>query len=162
MNCTFEQMSQEHENTVMNIFNYYCENSFNAYPEGKIPNHFFSHFLDIAKTYPAFVVKVGNDIAGFCLLRPYNPFQTFKETAEASYFIKKEYTRKGIGSQILIKLEETAKKMGIKKLLVDISSENKQSIDFHLKNKFNICGTFKGIGKKLDKNFDVIWMQKDL
>lgn len=162
MNYLFEQMAQEHENEVMGIFNYYIENTFYAYPENRLPNQFFSRFLDIAKAYPAFVVKSGNQIIGFCLLRPYNPFPTFKETAEVSYFIKKEYTGKGIGTGVLKKLEESALDMGIKRLLADISSENKFSIEFHEKNGFVKCGHFKNAGKKFDKYFDVVWMEKEL
>ena len=162
MNYSFEQMSQEHENEVMSIFNYYVENTFYAYPENKLPNQFYSRFLDIAKAYPAFVIKSEEQIIGFCLLRPYNPFPVFKETAEVSYFIKKEYTGKGVGTTVLKKLEESAIDMGIKRLFADISSENKQSIEFHKKNGFVKCGHFKNAGKKFDKYFDIVWMEKEL
>ena len=67
---------------------------------------------------------------------------------------------KGIGKAALEKLEEEAKKIGIKTLLADISSENTQSIHFHEKNGFRICGRFHNIGKKKGKNFDVVWMEK--
>lgn len=162
MNYSFEQMAQEHENEVMDIFNYYIENTCYAYPENKLPNQFYSRFLDIAKAYPAFVIKSEDQIIGFCLLRPYNPFPVFKETAEVSYFIKKEYTGKGIGTAVLKKLEESALHMGIKRLLADISSENKHSIEFHEKNGFTKCGHFKNAGKKFNKHFDVVWMEKEL
>ena len=155
-------MAPEHETDVMDIFNYYCENTFNAYPEGRMPTQLYLRFLDIAKAYPAFVVKGGAEIIGFCLLRPYNPFPVFKETAEISYFLKDGHTGKGIGRQVLSKLEEEAGKAGIKRLLADISSENRGSIDFHLKNGFTQCGTFKNVGKKFDKSFDVVWMEKEL
>lgn len=162
MTYSFEPMTQEHEIEVMSIFNYYVENTFYAYPENKLPNQFYSRFLDIAKTYPAFVIKSVNQIIGFCLLRPYNPFPVFKETAEVSYFIKKEFTGKGIGTAVLKKLEESAINMGIKRLLADISSENEQSIEFHLKNGFCKCGNFINAGKKFDKYFDIVWMEKEL
>jgi len=162
MDCTFEPMSPEHERDVMDIFNYYAEQTFYAYPEGKLPNMFYSRFLEIAKMYPAFVIKHDHTIIGFCLLRPYNPFPVFKETAEISYFIKKEYTGNGIGKKALDKLEESAKKMGIKTILADISSENHDSINFHQKNGFKQCGAFTKIGKKFNQYFDVIWMEKEL
>ncbi len=128
MDYTFEQMSPEHENDVMEIFNHYAENSFAAYPEGRVPNLLFLKFLEIGKAYPCFVIRSDEGIvAGFCLLRPYNPFAAFKETAEVSYFIKHEFTGRGIGRSALMKLEDEAKKIGIKHLLADISSENNES-----------------------------------
>lgn len=98
----------------------------------------------------------------FYLLRPYNPFAAFKETAEVSYFIKHEFTGRGIGRSALMKLEDEAKKMGIKHLLADISSENNESIEFHKRNGFNQCGKFDNIGKKFGKSFGVVWMLKEI
>jgi len=162
MDCTFDQLSQEHENEVMDIFNYYTENTCYAYPEGRLPNAFFSMFMGLAKAYPAYAIKYDSDIIGFCLLRPYNPMSAFKRTAEVSYFIKKEFTGKGFGSMALQRLEAEAKKMGIKVLLADISSENRDSIKFHLKNGFSRCGLFHKAGFKFGKHFDVVWMEKEL
>jgi len=162
MNYTFEPMSQEHEKDVMDIFNYYTENTFYVYPEGRIPNQFYSKFLEIGKFYPAFVIKSDNSVIGFCLLRPYNPFPVFRETAEVSYFIRKDFTGKGVGSIALKKLEESASKMGIKRLLADISSENQNSINFHLKKGFIECGRFRNAGKKFNQYFNVVWMEKEL
>jgi L-amino acid N-acyltransferase YncA len=163
MDHRFEKMMPEHENDVMEIFNYYAQNSFAAYPKGRVPNKLFFKFLEIGKTYPSFVIKSGDGVViGFCLLRPYNPFAAFKETAEVSYFIKHEFVGRGIGKSALMKLEDEAKKLGIKHLLADISSENNESIKFHKRNGFNQCGKFDNIGKKFGKTFSVVWMEKEI
>jgi len=162
MEIIFETLSAEHAISVMNIFNYYIENSFSAYPEKRLPNETFSNFLEISHYYPAYTVKSDDKVVGFCLLRPYNRFPVFIETAEVSYFIDKDYIGKGIGSKMLIHLEEAAMRMGVKKLLADISSRNEESIKFHLKHGFTQCGRFHNVGKKLGKHFDVVWMEKDL
>lgn len=162
MNYIFEPMTMEHEKPVMEIFNYYIENSYAAYPESKLPDQFYAKFLEIGQVYPSYVIKDDNKIIGFCLLRPYNPFPVFKETAEITYFIHKDYTGKGLGAVALQKLEESARKTGIKKLLADISSENIHSIKFHQKNGFEVCGIFSDVGKKFNNKFSVIWMEKEL
>jgi L-amino acid N-acyltransferase YncA len=164
MNIEFKNMTQEYSKEVIDIFNYYAENTFAAYPESKLPNEFFYKFLEITKGYPAFVIKNKNDdkIIGFCFLRAYRPFPVFRETAEVTYFIEKNEVGKGIGKEALKKLEGEAKKIGINKLLADISSENIQSINFHKKNGFTECGRFQKIGKKKGRYFDVVWMEKTL
>jgi L-amino acid N-acyltransferase YncA len=162
MDYNFEQMSPEHEKQVMEIFNYYIENSFAAYPESKLPDQFYVKFLEIAQAYPSYVIKKENNVIGFCLLRPYNPFPVFKETAEVTYFIHKDYTGNGLGVMALKKLEDSAKQKNIRKLIADISSENIRSINFHKKNGFKECGTFHNAGKKFNKSFSVVWMEKDL
>ena len=155
-------MSPEHEKPVMEIFNYYIENSFSAYPETRLPDQFYARFLEISQIYPSFIMKDSDMVIGFCLLRPYNPFPVFRETAEITCFIHKDFTGKGIGALALEKLEECARKAGIKKLMADISSENTLSIKFHLANGFTECGKFTNVGKKFNRYFSVVWMEKDL
>ncbi|MCX7749490.1 MAG: GNAT family N-acetyltransferase [Clostridia bacterium] len=160
----FEKMTVEHAKEIMDIFNYYIENSFAAYPDTKLPYEFYGKFLEMTKGYPAFAMKDENKdrVLGFCFLRAYNPFPVFKEAAEISYFIHKDDVGKGIGEEALNVLQQEAKKMGIRNLLASISSENEQSLKFHRKNGFRECGRLHQIGNKKGKRFDVVWMEKEL
>ncbi|MDP4091913.1 MAG: N-acetyltransferase family protein [Bacillota bacterium] len=162
MNISFEPLSAEYTTEAMDIFNYYIENSFAAFPENKLPYGFFSKILEMAGSYPALVIKDSNKVAGFCFLRAYSPFPTFKKTAEICYFIDKEYVGKGIGAKALELLENQAAQMGIKNILAEISSENKVSLAFHRKNGFLECGRFKNAGTKKGVDFDVVWMEKSI
>jgi len=163
MEYTYEKLMSGHKDDVMRIFNYYTQNSFAAYPEGVVPDQLFLRFLEIGAVYPAYAITSGDGtVVGFCLLRPYNPFAAFRETAEVSYFIAHDHTGKGIGKSALRKLEEDAKNLGIRHLLADISSENRESIEFHERNGFTRCGYFNNIGKKFGKPFSVVWMEKEL
>lgn len=160
MEFVFEQMSIEHSKDIIDIYNYYIDNSFSAYPDRILPYEFFNKFLEMTKGYPAFTIKMKDKIVGFCFLRAYNPLPTFKECAEVTYFIEKDYTGKGIGKIALEKLEIEARQKGIKTILANIASENHQSITFHKQNGFKECGRFEKIIKKKEKQFDIIWMQK--
>lgn len=163
MEIVFEHMDENHRKDVIDIFNYYIENGFAAYPESKLPYEFYDMFLIITKDYPAVVIKSDkNDVIGFGYLYSYSPFSVFKETAEISYFLKEEATGHGIGKKILDYVESEAKKLNISSILASISSLNEGSINFHKKNGFKECGRFVKIGKKFDKYFDVVWMQKML
>jgi phosphinothricin acetyltransferase len=52
--------------------------------------------------------------------------------------------------------------MEITSLLANISSRNRQSLEFHLRNGFRECGRFLKVGHKFGEAFDVVWMQKQL
>lgn len=160
MEVVFEKMSVNHRKDIMDIYNYYIDNSLSAYPESALPYEFFDNFLEMTKDYPAFSIKVTDKIVGFCFLRAYNRFPTFRETAEITYFIEKDYTGKGIGKSALNKLELEAQQKGIKTILANVASENSQSLSFHKRNGFKECGRFKGVITKSGKLFDIIWMQK--
>ena len=49
---------------------------------------------------------------------------------------------------------------GIKHLVAEISSENEGSHAFHQKHGFEIVGQLTDIGKKFDRYFSIIYMQK--
>jgi L-amino acid N-acyltransferase YncA len=157
---TFEPMAASHSGAVMEIFNGYIAKSFAAYPDRELPEGFFARFMEMTKGYPAYVMTFGGTVAGFCFLHPYNPLPTFRGCAEVTYFIRQEYTGQGLGKAALQKLEEEAARMNIHTLLASISSENEQSLSFHRKYGFTECGRLPGVGKKLGKAFDVVWMVK--
>ena len=162
MNISFETMSEKHRIPIMDIYNYYIENSFSAYPDKKFNYDFYNKIIEKIEGYPSYAIKVEEKIVGFCYLSAYNPLSSFSETAQITYFISKDYKGKGIGKIALKKLEEDAKRINIKIILAHISSLNLESIAFHLKNGFKECGRFKKIIKKQNKNFDIIWMQKSI
>ena len=62
----------------------------------------------------------------------------------------------------LDKLEKEAAKQGISNLIADISSENYGSINFHKKHEFSVVGELNEIGRKLDRNFSIVLMQKKI
>jgi L-amino acid N-acyltransferase YncA len=163
MNCEFRDITENDRIAVIDIFNYFIENGFSAYPEEKVPHEFFNIFLQAAKTCPVIVVmdKDDNDrVIGFGMMRTYNPFTTFRRTMLLSYFLLPQYIHKGIGRKLVKFFIDDAKRRGVDCLLAEISSLNKQSIGFHIKMGFEQCGQFKRVGRKFGEDFDVIWMQK--
>lgn len=158
-----KKISEKDRTAVIDIFNYFIKNSFAAYPESEVPYQKFDRFLDITAGYPAITVRDESDqVVGFAFLHPYYQDDSLRHTAEISYFILPEHTRRGLGTLILEYFISEAGQMGIRIFLASISSLNDQSIQFHLKHGFVECGRFKGIGKKLGRIFDVVWMQKNL
>jgi phosphinothricin acetyltransferase len=164
MNIKFEKMGFEYQTQIMEIYNYYVENSTAAFPESAVPEQFFAMLLEKAKGYPAYAVIDAEtlEVAGFCMLSAYIPASTFRETAAVTYFIAKKYTGKGVGAQCLERLETEAMQMGIKQIVADVSTENKGSLTFHQRHGFEVCGTLKNIGNKLGRHFGIILLQKEL
>ena len=163
MPITLEPMTAADRMPVIDIFNFYIENSFAAYLDRKVPYDFFDIFLKAGEGYSAIVAKnETGEVVGFGMLRAYHPFPVFSKTAEISYFIKPEWTGKGVGDLMLTHLIRKAEGKGITSLLASISSLNTPSISFHKKNGFMECGRFKKIGEKKGLVFDVVYMQKML
>jgi L-amino acid N-acyltransferase YncA len=163
MTVVLENLNVDHRIPVMDIFNYYIENSFAAYPENKLPYEVFDMFLGVAQKYPSVVAKdESGQVAGFGMLRSYHAMAAFQRTAEISYFVAPGRTGQGLGKVLLNYLEAEAGEMGIDTILADISSLNEGSISFHRKNGFGECGRFEKVGRKFGRDFDQVWMQKHL
>jgi len=154
-------ISPEDRGAVIDIFNHYIENSFAAYPERKVPYEFFDLFLRNTAGYPTVAAKDENrNVLGFGMLHPHSPMPTLAGTAEITYFIRPEFTGKGIGAAMLGYLLTGAREKGLHCILANISSLNEGSISFHRNHGFAECGRFREVGKKKGKLFDTVWMQK--
>ena len=163
MSYSFEKMANHHGTAVIDIFNYFVSNSFAAYPAEPVSYEFFDHFLNMARGYPAVVVKDdAGTIVGFAFLHAFRSGSTFRRVAEITYFILPEHTGKGTGTAVLERFKVAAKERGITAILANISSRNEQSLRFHRKHGFEECGRFRRIGRKFGEDFDVVWMQLDL
>ena len=165
MNIRFDRMVEADREAVIDLFNYYVENSFAAYPEEKVPYGLFDQFLKLTEGYPALTARdeeANNRVVGFAFLRPYNPFPSFLRAAEISYFIDPGYTGRGIGSSMLTMILGEARRKGIDSILANVSSLNEASLQFHAQHGFVECGRFKRVAKKNGRDLDAVWMQKVL
>jgi phosphinothricin acetyltransferase len=161
MRITLSPIGKDDHKDVMEIFNYYIENTFAAYPEQRLPDEFLETLLMLSHGYPTVVAKADEGVVtGFGLLRPYNPLPAFSKTAEITYFLKPGFAGQGIGKAILDYLLDTGKELGINAVLANVSSLNEESIRFHIKNGFSECGRFREIGRKKGQVFDVLYFQK--
>jgi len=163
MDYEFEDMTDAHREAVVDIYNYFVENSFAAYPDEAFDYEIFDYFQRISHGYPAIVVKSADgEIIGFAFMSSFHSVTTFQKTASTTYFIMPGHTRKGVGRAILGRFEEKARRMGIKIILAHVSSRNSDSLMFHQANGFEECGRLRDVGTKFGRDFDVVWMQKRL
>ena len=148
---------------VIDILNHYIETSFAAFPRSKVSYQFFDPFLKAAETHPSAAARDDcGQVAGFGLLRPFHFADSFAATAEFSCFLHPDHTRRGLGGLILDRLCAQAASRGILWVVAQISSPNQASLDFHAAHGFEPSGRLRGVGRKFDQEFDVIFMQKPL
>jgi L-amino acid N-acyltransferase YncA len=156
-------LTEDDVGAVLRIFNRHVSEGFAAYPEEPVSEGFVAELLGSASGYPALAAKAPNgELLGFGLLRPYSPGPTFSQTAVTTIFLAPDQTGRGIGTALLHRTLDEAKKTGITRILAHISSRNPGSIAFHRKHGFAECGRFPGIGRKWGERFDVVWMIRTL
>jgi phosphinothricin acetyltransferase len=143
------------------IFNYFVEHSFAAYPEETVGEDFLDWLLAMSKGYPSLCVKTeAGEVVGFGFLHAYHPAESFRRTAEITYFLLPEHTRHGVGERMLDHFIREARALGIDNLLASVSSRNEPSLRFYAKAGFERCGELFAVGRKSGRDFGVVWFQK--
>jgi L-amino acid N-acyltransferase YncA len=160
MNILFRDVQDTDGPAVVSILNYFVLNSFASYSEKEMGPDVFTRFRNVARVF--LMLEVDDQPVGFGLIQEYNAFSNFKHTGVLTYFILPQFTGKGLGTQMLNRLLETAKEKEITNLVAHISSKNQQSLRFHEKHGFTECGRLKEIGIKFNQPFDIVWVQKKL
>lgn len=145
---------------IADIYNYYIKNSNAAFPEKNIDVEFVESLYNSTLTDSFLVLDNGEKVVGFALLREFLPIENFSRTASISYFIAPEYTKSGFGSLLINELVNYAIHHNIDNFIASIASDNNQSILFHKKHGFQLCGTFNNVGFKNNNDFSIIYMQK--
>ncbi len=159
MEYHFEPLSEAHRQPVIDLFNHYVSHSYAAFPEVPVNYDFFNRFLEMTHGYPAIIAKEAlGKVVGFAFLRPYHFAETFRRTAEITYFIQPDHIRRGLGTAFLEHLVRAARSMGIDSILAAMSSRNQASLQFHLRQGFKECGRFPRVGIKFGADFDLVWM----
>jgi phosphinothricin acetyltransferase len=156
-------MEERHRRGVVDVFNYYVQNSFAAYPDTTFGYEFFDTLLGMCQAHGALVAETANgEVVGFALLKSYHPARTFSHTAEVSYFILPTHTRKGLGKLLLDRIVEMGKSLGVNCLVASVSSRNQESLEFHHKWGFTECGHLRDVGLKFGQTFGVVWFQRGI
>lgn len=162
MKVTFDKLTDKYKEEVMEIYNYYIENTYAAYPGSRLPSRFFDKLTSEINGYPSYVVKYSDKVVGFCFLNSYKNYSTFKETAVINCFLSYEVKGLGIGDYCLKKLEEDARQLDIKNILAIIPTKNKLGVRYYHTNGFRTCGTISDIGTKFGESFGLVIMKKVL
>ena len=147
---------------IANIYNYYIENSNAAFPEKIVDVKFVENLHKSVLTNSFMVLDNGEKVVGFGLLKNYLPFENFSKTAYITYFIAPEHTRCGLGSLLINELTNYANDYSINNFIAVIASDNIQSINFHIKQGFQPCGTLNNVGIKKSNDLSIIYMQKHI
>jgi acetyltransferase, GNAT family len=162
MDIHFNKLTEEYKKETIDIFNYYIEHTTAAYRSEKVGYDFFNTLVDDDVVSAYTIMNNANEVIGFCMLEKYKNIRTFDGIGDCMYFIKSGMTGKGMGRKILSLLENDAKQHSMKKLVVDISDENEQSITFHKNNGFVEYGRLKNCWKKFGRNIGIVYMYKEI
>ncbi|MGB5894406.1 MAG: N-acetyltransferase family protein, partial [Ignavibacteriaceae bacterium] len=142
----------------LEVVNSFVKDSFAAYSD----EYYFPSIVDewSKKAKVFLVLETENKVVGFGFVASYKPFKSCAHVGVLTYFIRPEYTGKGLGTKLINELISKGKDLGVTNYLAHITSKNEQSLNFHKKHGFQEVGRFKDMSIKLGESVDMVWVQK--
>lgn len=132
-------------------------------------DEFRERIKNIKEKYPYLVCEKDGNIVGYVYASAYSKREAYDWTVGTSIYVDKNFRRMGIGSLLYSHLEEELKKIGIENLLAGVAYceredpyLTKDSYKFHLREGYVMAGHLKDVGKKFDRYYDLLWMQKKI
>lgn len=99
-------------------------------------------------------------ILGYACSTPFNERQAYYSSTNVSYYCHHEALGKGVGSTLLSHLMASLSESDIHKSYAGITLPNQASIRLVQKNGFIEEGTFKEVGYKFTRYWDVMWLSR--
>ena len=113
--------------------------------------------------YPALVAEdAAGRIFGYAALSPYNPKSGYASTAEVSVYVHRDWRGHGVGRELLLALEDEARRRGFRSLIALVTSGNAASQRLHEHHGFTVVGTLRRVARKFDTWVDVTILQMGL
>ena len=137
--------------------------------EAPSADDFIKRIEHTTEKYPYLVCEKDDLVVGYAYAGAYSVREAYTWTVSMSIYVDKDHRREGIGSQLYASLENELKKQGVINLLAGVAFSEKEeeylshdSYLFHLKEGYEKVAHMKTVGKKFDRWYDLLWMQKKI
>ncbi len=104
----------------------------------------------------------GRVVVGYACTGPFRNKAAYDTSVETSIYCAHDVKGRGIGTILYRALFDALKNEDINRLLGGITLPNEASIKLHRKFGFTDVGVFTECGRKFDRYWDVVWMERPL
>lgn len=108
------------------------------------------------------VAEIDRLVVGFGSLSPWRDRPAYSTTVEDSIYVAHGHHRKGVGKAILTELIAIATSHGFHACMARIVGGHEASIALHMSCGFEVVGTEREVGRKLNRWLDVVLMERML
>ena len=114
------------------------------------------------KRHRLFVAEDAGLVVGWAGTGPFRDRAAYDTSVETSIYCANDAKGRGIGAAMYRVLLDTLKNEDINRVLAGITIPNETSIKLHRKFGFTDVGVFTECGRKFDRYWDVVWMERPL
>ena len=164
------KVKPEDAERLVDIYSYYVEKTAVSF-EYEVPSveEFKKRIKHITEKFPYLVCEKDGEIIGYVYASEYSSREAYSWTVGTSIYIDRECRRQGAGSLLYRELENELRKIGIINLLAGVAYSAQEdeylshdSFLFHEKEGYKKVAHMEEVGKKFNRWYDLIWMQKKI
>lgn len=112
--------------------------------------------------HPVIVAQDEDGIVGFAVYFQFRGGPGYAHTMELSIHLAERARGRGLGRLLMVELERIARARGVHSLWGGCSGENPGAVVFHERCGFNSVATLPQVGRKFERWFDLVLVQKIL
>jgi phosphinothricin acetyltransferase len=114
------------------------------------------------KRHRMFVAEDAGGVVGYAYAGEFHDRAAYETSVATSIYCAHDAKGRGIGSMLYRALFDALKNQDINRLFAGITIPNEASIKLHRKFGFTDVGVFTECGRKFDRYWDVVWMERPL
>jgi L-amino acid N-acyltransferase YncA len=112
--------------------------------------------------HPVIVCELNGKVVGWASLSKWSERSAYDDTAETSFYVKKEFRGRGVGRKLKETIINEALRLKFHTLLAQIAEGSDASLHLNESLGFVKVGTLKEVGRKFGRQVDVHILQKML
>ena len=140
---------------IASIYNHYILNSAISFEEKPINENIIIERINSNEKNKWWIYESADELLGYAYSTNWKSRSAYRYTVESSIYLKPNNFRNGIGTALYIKLLESLKKEGFRRVLAGISLPNDSSVLFHENLGFKKVGQLEAVGYKFKKWIDI-------
>lgn len=109
-----------------------------------------------------FVAEERGDPIGYATSSPFRSKAAYDTTVEATIYLDPQARGRGVGRALYEKLFEQLRTEDVHRILAGITLPNPASEKLHRRLGFEPVGLLSEVGRKFDRYWDVIWLEKKM
>ncbi|MEH0544917.1 GNAT family N-acetyltransferase [Streptomyces sp. B21-105] len=106
--------------------------------------------------------RTSRRILGYATSSPYRPKAAYSTSVEVTVYVAPDAGGRGIGTLLYKALFEALADEDLHRAYAGIAQPNEASVRLHERFGFRHVGTYREVGRKFGRYWDVAWYEKDL
>jgi phosphinothricin acetyltransferase len=121
----------------------------------------FAQFADRGR-HQLFVAERAGRVVGYAGSMPFRPKAAYETTIEVTIYLEPDEQSRGLGPRMYEKLFAALQSEDVHRALAGVTLPNEASVRMHARFGFALAGTFREVGRKFGRYWDVAWYEKQL